>query len=184
MTGLCPPGAVLILGIVLWAAVLDLLFRRIPNRLVLMVLAVTIAAWGNSWLQGMSLDILNEKAGLSEGLAAGFCVLIFGFVLQVKGIVGAGDVKIAAALSLWMGEDAILFLLIMSLAGGAMVLVLGKVRLLEEWLALAAQTWLQRRHAAPPWPFTAFAREDRRGLPYGPAVAAGVLFVIFKNFID
>ena len=149
-----------------------------------MVLAVTIAAWGNSWLQGMSLDILNEKAGLSEGLAAGFCVLIFGFVLQVKGIVGAGDVKIAAALSLWMGEDAILFLLVMSLAGGAMVLVLGKVRLLEEWLALAAQTWLQRRHAAPPWPFTAFAREDRRGLPYGPAVAAGVLFVIFKNFID
>lgn len=108
-----------ILGLVLWAAVSDLLFRRIPNAAVVSIVLVEAAALAAAALGGnggAALGLLQSGSVWAVG------VLIAGFLLYLTGRMGAGDVKLAAVLSFWAGSDALLFLILLSLVGGLMVL--------------------------------------------------------------
>jgi prepilin peptidase CpaA len=97
------------------AAVWDLRTRRIPNWLTLPGIAVGIAA--NVYLAGW--------AGLRqsmEGFAAGFAVY---FVLYLIRAMGAGDVKLMAAVGAFAGPVAWFYIFVFTaIAGGAIALVM------------------------------------------------------------
>ncbi|WP_337388202.1 prepilin peptidase [Sutterella wadsworthensis] len=85
-----------ILGLVLWAAVSDLLFRRIPNAAVVSIVLVEAAALAAASLAGNGTAALGL---LQSGSVWAVGVLIAGFLLYLTGRMGAGDVKLAAVLS-------------------------------------------------------------------------------------
>ena len=167
MTDYFPWGAAVVCLTALWAAATDLVYRKISNQAVVTVLAVTLV--GFLWItkSGFAWNRLWE-AGAGSGLTGALTVLVVGFGLNLIGKVGAGDVKMASALMLWMGNDGLLFLIVMSLAGGVMVLGLPLLRYVEETLSLAVYRW-DRRKRLP-----ACLEAPLTGLPYGPAIAAGV----------
>lgn len=101
------------------------------------------------------------------GLAGG--LLAVGFLLFARRMVGAGDVKLAAAVALWAGPDYFLeFVTLSGVAGGGQALFLWFRHRLE-------------RAAAPSHVFITDAHPDfaKQPMPYGVAIAAGGLYVAF-----
>ena len=141
------------------AAGWDLASYTIPNRLQLALVAAfaifVLAA-------GMT------PAMLGWHLLAGFLGLAVGFTLFALGFVGGGDVKLFAAIALWLGFDLDLmdFMLIASLLGGALTLILVALRQVPLPARLTGQSWLLRLH------------DQRAGIPYGVALAAGAFFIL------
>ena len=91
----------------------DLRNRRIPNWLVLPFLVAGIAV--SAYLQGWH-GLGQSFGGLGLGL------LIYGFLFWMGGM-GAGDVKLAAAIGAWIGPSQLFIALIVTaMAGGIMVL--------------------------------------------------------------
>jgi prepilin peptidase CpaA len=76
------------------------------------------------------------------------------------GMMGGGDVKLAAALALWFSpQSTIRFLVIMSLAGGV--------------LTMALLVWHRAKR-----------REGRPEIPYGVAIAFGGLAILAQPFLN
>jgi prepilin peptidase CpaA len=82
------------------AAFFDLRYRRVPNWMALSGLLLALAALG----LGMQPLGIGWAAALS-GAAAAFVVLL---LFYVTSLIGAGDVKFAGALGLWVGLQALL----------------------------------------------------------------------------
>ena len=120
-----PPGAeALLLALVLGAAVYDVQYRRIPNWI--SVCGVVAGLAMNTFL---TFDGPARWSGLAmslEGLALGFCIY---FVLYVIHAMGAGDVKLMAAVGAVVGPaDWFGIFLITAIVGGIMGLILIVVR--------------------------------------------------------
>ncbi len=101
------------------------------------------------------------------GLAGG--MLVVGFLLFARRMVGAGDVKLAAAVALWAGPEHFLdFATLSGVAGGGLALFLWFRHRLE-------------RAAAPSHVFITDAHPDfaKQPMPYGVAIATGGLYVAF-----
>jgi prepilin peptidase CpaA len=106
--------AVILVALVLTAAIWDLRLRRIPNWLSLAGIICGIAL--NSFLYGL--------AGLKQSL--GGMALAFGvyFLLYLMRAMGAGDVKLMAAVGAFVGPNNwFLIFLITAVLGGAIALV-------------------------------------------------------------
>jgi len=103
----------IILGsMLLWASFTDFRERRIPN-----IVCALIACAGLAWQAFYAGQLILA-------LAVAFAVLAVGFLLNLKGIFGAGDVKLIAALTIWAGpNEALVFLLHTLIAGGAVSLL-------------------------------------------------------------
>jgi len=104
-------------AMLLVAATGDLRARIIPNWLNAAIALLAIPFW---WLSGLSLwpEVVAQIA-----IAAGvFAVFAIAFRI---GAMGGGDVKMVAALALWLPPLAVLKLLvIMSLAGGVLTVAM------------------------------------------------------------
>jgi len=97
---------------------------------------------------------------LDVQLAAGGIVFVLLAGAFYAGMMGGGDVKLAAALSLWFTPaGTIKFLVLMSIAGG--VLTLGIV------------AWHRAKK-----------REGRPAIPYGVAIAFGGLAILTQRFLN
>jgi len=137
---------------VLAAAVWDLRTRTIPNSLNAAIALLAIPYW---WASGIALwpDVaiqLAMAAGLFALFAAAFAM----------GAMGGGDVKLIAALALWLRPDAVLaMLVIMSLAGGALTLVM-----------LARHRLTKAEHQLE--------------IPYGVAIAVGGIWLFAERFLN
>ena len=152
----------------------DLRSRRIPNWLVLPFLPAGIAVSG--WLYGMH--------GIGQSIAgAGVGLLIYG-VLYWMGGMGAGDVKLCAAIGAWIGPDQLFIaLVITAIAGGIMALCwaayggflkdlfTGAGELIFDW----KRRGMGRDPEMPP------ANSLRRKMPYVPAIAIGTLVSFFSR---
>jgi len=149
----------------------DLRSRRIPNWLVLPFLVAGIAASG--WLHGWD-GIGLSFAGLGLGL------LVYG-VLFFMGGMGAGDVKLCAALGAWIWPHQLLLSLVFTaMAGGVMVLV---------WLVFfvylkKAIKAMRKRGVAGEGPVSGNSEPVemdplKRKMPYAPAIAVGTLLSFF-----
>jgi prepilin peptidase CpaA len=125
------------------AAIVDVRQRRIPNRITFPAMAVLLAVHGlTAGLPGL------KESGL--GLIGGFLVMLVPYLFRV---LGAGDVKLMAAVGAGLGSSALLtVVLFTSLAGGAQVIL---------WLACLRMTR------------GSWGRGYR--VCYGPAIAAGAL---------
>ena len=134
------------------AAVIDVRTFTISNRLNLAVALLAPLYWLST-----SLPLWP---GVGIQLAAGASVFIVLAGAFYAGMMGGGDVKLAAALALWFQPASIIkFLLLMSVAGG--VLTLG----------ILAFHRLKRR-------------EGRPEIPYGVAIAFGGLAILAQRFLN
>ena len=152
----------------------DLRSRRIPNWLVLpfLVLGIAVSAWLHGW-HGLGQSF--------EGLGLG--LLIYGFLFWMGGM-GAGDVKLCAAIGAWVGPAQLgVALIVTGLAGG--VMVLGWAAMGGFMKDLFAGTgdllfgW--RRRGMHRDPEMVLSNPRKRKMPYAPAIAIGTLFSFFVS---
>jgi len=142
--------------------------RRIPN-----VFAAAIAVLG---LARMMLAANTVEA--VHTLAASAAVLIAGFLLFWRGVLGGGDAKLMGAMALLIGfHDLFDFFLLMSVCGGALALgILARNR-----FRLRRRHFLQQ--AVPPFTmqFVGSRPPVQPTVPYGVAIAAaGVVMLILR----
>ncbi|HEX8937425.1 MAG TPA: prepilin peptidase [Sphingomicrobium sp.] len=134
------------------AAVIDVRTFTISNRL---NLAVALGA-PLYWLS----IALAPWPGMAIQLAAGGAVFVLLAGAFYAGMMGGGDVKLATALALWFSPAGTMrFLVLMSLAGGA--------------LTLGILIWHRTRR-----------REGRPQIPYGVAIAFGGLAILTQRFLN
>jgi len=130
----------------------DLKTRTIPNWLNLAIALGAAAFW-----IAVGLPVWPEVALRVAVAFVTFWVFAAAFAM---GAMGGGDVKLIAALALWLPWQAVLVLLfLMSIAGG--VLTLG---------------YLIRHKLA--------RREEKLEIPYGVAIAFGGLWLISERFLN
>jgi prepilin peptidase CpaA len=148
----------------------DVRYRRIPNLFVLATL-----------VSGL---IINFMAGGLSGLwaSAGGCLLAFGlmFVLHVFGAMGAGDVKLFAAVGAVVGTGHVpeTFLVVL-LTGG----VLAVYTILRNGTVLTTLTRVLQIFVGllPGWQIPRFdvPADRRHTLPYGVAITLGSIISLF-----
>ncbi|HEX7775694.1 MAG TPA: prepilin peptidase [Parvibaculum sp.] len=140
-----------------FAGVRDLATMTIPNWL---TLALALSFFIFAPLVAMPL------AEVARHAAVGFALLLIGMGFFSMGWIGGGDAKLVAAVALWVGwSQAVPYLLVSSLLGGALTLIILGFRTLPLPGVLVRQQWLLRLH-------------DRgEGVPYGLALAAAALLV-------
>jgi prepilin peptidase CpaA len=134
------------------AAIGDIRSRTIPNWLTLGIALAAIPFW---WMSDLGLwpDI-----AIRIGIAL-FIFAIFAAAFAA-GMMGGGDVKLLAAIALWLQPGAVMLLLvIMALAGGALTLAM----VIRQKLA---------------------KRSDHLQIPYGVAIAFGGLWLIGERFLN
>ena len=143
----------------------DLRSMRISNRLSLAVVAA-FALWV---LAGVGTGRTSMENLAATALCA-IAVFGVGALAFAGGILGGGDVKLLAAASLFAGPALLLdFLTVTALAGGALALaMLAGARIGP---AVAARDGTLRTRM-------------RGGLPYGPAIAAGGLWVVAAQVLS
>ncbi|ALM82926.1 hypothetical protein ASB57_08135 [Bordetella sp. N] len=163
----------------LWTMWSDLLYRRIANWLVLMLLTLWACCTGYAIGQAGWLSV---APAVTTGMLAAATVLVAGFGLFAIGWVGAGDVKMMSVLCLWMGANAFVFIVVASLAGGILALGLPVLRTLETLLAQGVIR-LPRRLRGPAAPLpTALRAEPVSGVPYGVVLAFAASTVLYLHF--
>lgn len=144
-------------GVLVWAAVSDAIWRRIPNASVLAAIAL-YAAWA----------VLAGGAGLLGALVTAALFLGIGFGLFVLRIWGGGDAKLLAAVALFAGfAHFSTLILVTALAGGLMAAVS-----LASRPARALAIWNLKGKG-----------DFGRGIPYGVAIAAGGVVVIWGQLL-
>jgi prepilin peptidase CpaA len=132
------------------AAVIDARTFTISNRL-----NVTVALGAPLYWMSISLA---PWPGMAAHLAAAAIVFVLLAGAFYTGMMGGGDVKLAAAFALWFPiASTVKFLVLMSAAGGV--------------LTLAILGW----HRAA-------RREGRPAIPYGVAIAFGGLAILAQIF--
>ncbi len=143
-------GALAVLLLV--AAVIDVRTFTISNRLNAAVALLAPVYW---WSIGLPLW---PGAAIQVGVALIVFLLLAGAFYA--GMMGGGDVKLAAALALWFSPASTLkFLVFMSIAGGVLTLVvLGLHRLRK--------------------------KTGRPQIPYGVAIAFGGLCILAQRFLN
>jgi Flp pilus assembly protein protease CpaA len=168
-----------LLTLLMLAAIMDLRERRIPNWL----------NGGVAALYPVYLLVSPGPVAWPGALAISLLVGLVGLFLFARELVGGGDVKLIAALSLWAGVDQfVLFALVTTLTGGLVGLVslwywrwwpLIHARLAGFGLAGAGRggapmvATCQSEPGAPTAPAPAT-------LPYGIAIAAGGVAVVIE----
>jgi prepilin peptidase CpaA len=145
-------------GVLLVAAWRDLRTMRIANGFSLAI----VGAFGLWAVVGLAAGTLSLQA-LAWAIACGAGLFALGAGAFAMGMIGGGDVKLMAAVGLFAGPALLLeFLTVMALAGGA--------------LGFAVLAGAPLGAAAGRGEATVRARL-RGGLPYGPAIATGGLWV-------
>lgn len=144
----------------------DVRYRRIPNAFVLATL-----------LSGLAIHIISD--GLRGGLTSlGGCAFAFTlmFVLHVFGAMGAGDVKLFAAIGAVTGASLVLPTFLMVVLTGGLLAVVStlRMRMLKATLFRVLQIFMG---LLPGWEMPRFAvPSDRRyTIPYGVAITFGSL---------
>jgi len=138
--------------ILLWIAWVDSRTYTISNRINLTVAALGLVYW---W--SIALPLWPDGAVRVGVAAAVFALFAIAFYV---GMMGGGDVKLAAALALWFSPEGTLrFIVFMSLAGGVLTLI---VAALHKWRG----------------------KEGRPEVPYGIAIAAGGLWLLAQRFLN
>ena len=134
------------------AAVIDVRTFTISNRLNLGVALMAPLYWWSAHLP------LWPDIGVQVAIAAGVFALLA--VAFYAGMMGGGDVKLAAALALWFSPQSTLrFLVFMSIAGGVLTLVVVGLHRLKK-------------------------KPGKPEVPYGVAIAVGGLLILIQRFLN
>ena len=146
---------------VLYAVVSDVRSLKIPNWASIGIAVTFLPA---ALLGGMDLATIAIHYGI------GAVLLAVGMFLFIRGIVGGGDVKLLAAITVWIGWDDLgLYLFLVALIGGALALVvmaIGRISRLPSFLD--SVPWLGRDPASA------------QGVPYGVAIGLAAILLFSR----
>jgi prepilin peptidase CpaA len=150
--------AALFTAALVWGAVTDMQVRKIRNVTVLAVIALFLPwALVGGWPAAVS------------GLEAGGLALVVGVALYAFGVVGAGDAKFFAAVSLFAGMGGMLELtMLTALAGGVLALITVASRPREVMVMVAMKG----------------KSNFGRGIPYGVAISVGGVTTIWATLLS
>jgi prepilin peptidase CpaA len=160
-----------LVGVMLVAAVSDLRSRRIPNKLIVIGLAL-----------GLTTRALEGWPALGGGLLAAGAALLFGMLLFSVGAMGAGDGKLMAVAGAFLGPELTLVaLMTAAVAGGVLSFgiairrgvilpVLVRTRDLALWLATFGRRGERTKLDASAGSIT---------FPFGVAIAIGAVSAWF-----
>ena len=144
-------------GLMLFAAISDLMTMTIPNR----VSVILIAGF---FLLSVAMGLPAAIVGWHVGAAV--LVLVLAFAMFNFGWIGGGDAKLAAATALWLGFGALgRYGVLAAVFCGALTLAILQLRNLKLPESLQNRGWLSRLH------------DDKVGIPYGIALALAGLLV-------
>ena len=148
----------LFVAVTVASAFVDVASYRIPNGFIVAVTVLFFVVASLHW---------KEVAWLSHLGALGL-VLGGGMFLYAFGQMGAGDVKLLAALALWAGVFAVVALLFwVSLCGLVGMFIILLLRRLVPWLQARGLIFVQR-------PLPRVLRRGE-GVPYGIGIAPGAI---------
>jgi prepilin peptidase CpaA len=181
--------------VVVVATVTDLRSRRIPNWLVLpfLLAGIVVSPWRADWSgTGRGFRLHADWAGIRSsnwhgigqslaGMALGF--LFFGVLFWMGGM-GAGDVKLGAAIGAWVGPVQLFWALFYtSVAGGMMLLCWMAYRKVLKGLLQGAGDLVfgWKRSGTGSDPENSIADLLKRKTPYAPAIAVGTLMSFFTS---
>ena len=134
------------------AAVIDVRTFTISNKLNLTVALLAPLYWWSAHLP------LWPDIGLQVAVAACVFALLAGAFYA--GMMGGGDVKLAAALALWFSiKSTFQFLIYMSIAGGLLTLVVMVLHRMKK-------------------------KPGKPEIPYGVAIALGGLIILIQRFLN
>ncbi len=161
-----------VLVLIAVATVTDVRSRRIPNWLVVpFLLAGIITSTVTLGLVGLG----RSAAGL------GLAVLLTGVLCWLRGL-GMGDLKLCAAVGVWVGPAQMGTALVATgLAGGVMALIWATChgslkKSIDGTGDLLSGFW---KKGIQPHPTLALGKPGARAMPYAPAIALGTLFSFF-----
>jgi prepilin peptidase CpaA len=151
----------------------DVRYRRIPNLFVLATL-----------ISGIILNLVFGGLG-GVVLSVGGCALAFGLMLvfHVLGAMGAGDVKLFAAIGAVVGANLVIpTFLVVALTGGVLaVCTMFRAGTVRQTLMGVVQIFFG---FLPGWPMPRFTvpADRRHTIPYGVAITFGSLIslVVFR----
>lgn len=146
------------------AAGWDLHERRIPNRL-------TLPVFFAGWIYQIAFHGWAGLADAAAGFAVGFGIL---FVLWYIGGGGGGDVKLMGALSVWMGFNLTLLVLVVSTFAVVMI----TMGIIAMQIARGGVRRTREKLVARKTGETVQQKQGRRILPYAVPVAAATWFVL------
>jgi prepilin peptidase CpaA len=150
----------------------DVRSHRIPNWLVAPFMAAGIVV--STWLHGWH--------GLGQSFAGfGLGILLYGFLFWMGGM-GAGDVKLAAAIGTWIGPNQLFFALVMTaMAGGLMVFLWAAFGgFLKDLFTGASNLTFGLKDRAVREEMV-LSNPRKRKMPYAPAIAIGTLISFFAH---
>lgn len=156
------------------ATITDLRSRRIPNWLVLPFLLAGFIVSG--WFHGV-----NGIVQSLEGLVVGG--LFFGVLCWMGGM-GMGDVKLSAAIGVWIGPSQMLVALVLTGIAGGVIAVCWAIAggFMGQMLRGTGDIlfgWKERgfkRH-----PDLVLENPTTRKMPYAPAIAIGTIISFFSS---
>ena len=143
--------AVLLSVVLLAASVQDILVRKISNLLVLAVLIGGLAA----------MVIMGPQVALWQNLLVFVVLLAVGVFAYARKVLGAGDAKLIAATGLWVDLAGAPRLVAAILISGGLVALLMLIR-----FAIGPKV-------------VGEGMKKRRSVPYGVAIAAGALLIVW-----
>jgi prepilin peptidase CpaA len=162
--------AALVVALLVFAALADIATRTIPD-------SVAIAVG----LLGMAAHLLTGPTALALSAAVAFALFVLLVVLHARGLMGGGDVKLAAATCLGLSlPSADRFIVVTAMAGG----VLALMHLAARW-ALRNTSRVAPPQRGASLPRRVFAAECWRivrhgSLPYGVAIACGGIWAVLS----
>ena len=171
---------VVLTGLLVIGALIDIESRRLPNWLTGAVMA----------LYGLYVAVNPQPIDWLSAFAVAGVVFLIGLACFTCQLMGGGDVKLMTGLALWAGLDHIaIFLVVTSVAGGALsIVMLMARRFASSPLVLMAgpvSGLVAKRLAGLAWSKSSPSSADMaetdttESLPYGVAIAAGGLTVIY-----
>ena len=144
------------------AAVNDALTMKIPNWISLTLLAGFICITPFAWV---------DIATFGEHILIGLGVFAVAFAMFAAGWLGGGDAKLLAATAFWWQiPDLFPYLLVTTIAGGALALFL-----------IIGRRFIPVKLLTSPWLHRLF--KDETKMPYGIALAIGALVTLPKSQI-
>lgn len=158
-----------IVGLLMFAALADFAARIIPDGIVIAVAVL-----------GLAVRVMAGLPSVAASVVAALLFLVLLVVLHSRGVMGGGDVKLAAATVLGLPIESIYpFVVITALAGGVLALVHLALRVAIRTAPHApprGASLLRRAVTAEWW------RIARRGsLPYGVAIACGGIWAVLAS---
>jgi prepilin peptidase CpaA len=134
------------------AAVIDVRTFTISNRLNLAVALMAPLYW---WAANLPL-----WPDIGQQIIAAVLVFALLAVAFYAGMMGGGDVKLAAALALWFSvKSTVTFLIFMSITGGLLTLVVVALHRIRK-------------------------KDGKPQIPYGVAIALGGLIILIQRFLN